>query len=276
MFRGGDQTDTAAAVGKQNPACSLWPLSCTVTIPRATGHNAKREPTAHVAFSCAPMLLSSHQARLQCCQPKMLSVFSLPGLPAVPDLTPCCSLASWGARQRCLVSSASLTQGKTQSWSARAEILETAAIWLQEVKTWRVYSWLDRFGLKTPCLAAECCWRLEGQVPHPEGHERGRDCRLQNPEGKESEKQEHNPGLRESRVRDFGLFTGLLVRVSLDKVEKYPKPAGKQMSLRSLRRARRRIWGTTGWSGSPPSLEWEQLILDIISRHVKNKKIITV
>lgn len=78
-------------------------------------------------------------------------------------------------------------------------------------------------------------------MPHPEGHERGRDCRLQNPEGKEGEKQEHNPGLRESRVRDFGLFTGLLVRVSLDKVEKYPKPAGKQMSLLSLRRARRRI-----------------------------------
>ncbi|XP_023791926.1 uncharacterized protein LOC111935664 [Cyanistes caeruleus] len=125
-------------------------------------------------------------------QSKVLLVLSVPG---VPDLISCCSLASWGARQRCLVSSALLTQGKTQSWSAQGEVLGTAAVWLWEVKTQRVYSWLDRFGLNPPCLAAEC------QLPHPGGHERDRDCRLQNPEGKEGEKQEHSPELCESRLQ---------------------------------------------------------------------------
>lgn len=43
------------------------------------------------------------------------------------------------------------------------------------------------------------------------------------------------------------------------------------MYLLSLRRGRRRTQGTTGWS--PPSLEWEQLILESISRHMKNKKV---
>lgn len=42
---------------------------------------------------------------------------------------------------------------------------------------------------------------------------------------------------------DFSLFRGLLVRVPLDQIEKYPKPAGKQMSLLSLKKGKKEDLG---------------------------------
>ena len=89
---------------------------------------------------------------------------------------------------------------------------------------------------------------------------------------------EDEPSVEEAQVREHLNKLGIRKSMGPDRMhprERFLRTGRKCMSRLSSRRARRRIWGTAGWSASPHHPEvMEQSLLETTSRYMEGKKVI--